>query len=126
MWNTPSKKRLCQIPALYSTEHQALSEKLIYLHFFLGNSDWYVCEFNGQDTFWGFVILNGDLLNAEWGYFTLRKLDQLNVRNVEIDCEHEDYWQIRPAGDVNKISQAQRWNQQQSLNQFNRNSVKSI
>ncbi len=110
MWNTPSKRRLCQIPALYATEHQSLSEKLVYLHFFLGNSDWYVCEFNGKDTFWGFVILNGDLLNAEWGYFTLRKLDQINICNVEIDCEDEQYWQIKPASEIDRISQANGWN----------------
>ena len=110
MWNTPSKTRLVKIPALYATEHQSLSEKLIYLHFFLGNSDWYVCEFNGKDTFFGFVVLNGDLLNAEWGYFTLSELQSVQLHGVEIDCELENIWQVKPASEIDKISQAQGWN----------------
>ena len=84
MWNTPSLSRLAQIPKLYTTEETPLKDKLIFLHFFLANSDWYVAECNGTDKFWGFVILNGDFENAEWGYFTLRKLDQLNVRGFEV------------------------------------------
>jgi hypothetical protein len=107
MWNTPSRNRLAQIPKLYTTEETPLKDKLIYLHFFLGNSDWYVCECNGTDTFWGLVILNGDLENAEFGYFTLRKLDQLNVRGLEIDMDL--YWEIRPASQVEKICQAYGW-----------------
>ena len=108
MWNTPSKTQLIKIPALYATENIELQEKLIYLHFFLGNSDWYVCEFNGKDTFFGYVILNGDYQTAEWGYFTLRKLDQLNVKGFEVDMDM--YWQIRPAYMVDKICQGQGWN----------------
>lgn len=107
MWNPPSRGRMRRIPGLYKTEHTPLKDKLIYLHFYLGNSDWYVAECNGTDTFWGFVILNGDLLNAEWGYFTLRKLDQLNVRGVEV--EHEKYWMVKPASQIGKIAEAQGW-----------------
>ncbi len=109
MWNKPTQQRLAQIPKLYETENTPTMDKLIYLHFFLGNSDWYVAECNGTDTFWGFVILNGDLLNAEWGYFTIHKLDRLNVRGFEIDMNL--YWEIRPAFQVANICQAQGWNQ---------------
>lgn len=119
MWNTPSKQRLGQIPALYETESTDLQDKKIYLHFFLGGCDWYVAEFNGKNTFWGFVIMNGDLLNAEWGYFTLSELQDINVHGVEIDCELE-HWQIRTASQVNKISQAQGWDLAvKTLNRFN-------
>ncbi len=107
MWNQQTPKRLASIPDLYETESTPLKDKLIHCHFFLLNSDWYVAEFNGTDTFWGFVVLNGDLLNAEWGYFTLRKLDQLNVRGFEI--EFDEYWQVRPASQVKKIAVAQGW-----------------
>jgi len=37
-------------------------------------------------------------------------LDQLNVCNIEVDCEFEGFWQVRPAAQVDKISQAQGWN----------------
>jgi len=101
MWNTPSKQILAQIPKFYETENTPTMEKIIYLHFFLGNSDWYVCEFDGTDTFFGFVILNGDYQTAEWGYFTLHKLDRLNVRGFEVDMDL--YWEICPASHVHKI-----------------------
>ncbi len=51
MWNIPSQSRLDQIPKLYETEDILLKDKLIFLHFFIGASDWYVAEFNGDDTF---------------------------------------------------------------------------
>ena len=113
MWNTPTQQCLAQIPKLYTTENIPIKEKLVYMHFFLAGCDWYVCEFDGTDTFWGFAILNSDLRNAEWGYFTLHKLDRLNVRGLEIDMDL--YWEIRPASKVNQISQAQGWNQQSNL-----------
>ncbi|WP_163336122.1 DUF2958 domain-containing protein [Desulfopila sp. IMCC35008] len=118
MWTKPTQQSLAQIPKLYATENIPVKEKLIYLHFFLSNSDWYVCEFDGADTFFGYVILNGDYQAAEWGYFTIHKLDRLNVRGLEIDMDL--YWEIRPASQIDKISQAQGWNQQPNpLNQFN-------
>ncbi len=109
MWNIPTKDRLNQIPKLYETEGVDLKDKLIHLHFFLGGSDWYAVEFDGQDNFWGFAILNGDLQNAEWGYFCLSELMEIRVRFMEIDCELERHWQIRPASQVDKICQAQGW-----------------
>ncbi|EMS77547.1 hypothetical protein [Desulfotignum phosphitoxidans] len=68
MWNMPTKEQLASIPRLYKIEHIPLKDKPIYLHFFIGNCDWYVIEFDGKDTFWGFVILNNDFQMAEWGY----------------------------------------------------------
>jgi hypothetical protein len=62
MWNMPSQSRLDKIPRLYETEHIATQDKLIYLHFFIGGSDykqWYAAEFDGDDIFFGFVVLNG-------------------------------------------------------------------
>ncbi len=109
MWNTPTKDRLNRIPRLYETENVDLKDKLIYLHFFLGGCDWYACEFDGEDTFWGFAILDSDFQNAEWGYFCLSEMRDIRVRFVEIDCELERYWRIRPASHVNKICQAQGW-----------------
>jgi len=64
MWNTPTHQRLAQIPKLYATEEVSIENKLIYLHFFIAGSDWYVAEFDNIDTFFGFVILNGDMLNG--------------------------------------------------------------
>ena len=86
MWNEPSQKQLAEIPKLYETEKVPLREKLIYLHFFIGNCDWYIAEFDGQDIFWGFSILNQDYQNAEWGYISFAELRFININGIEIDC----------------------------------------
>jgi len=110
MWHIPSKQRLASIPRLYETEEIDLPQKLVHLHFFLAGSDWYAVEFDGTELFWGFVILNGDLDNAEWGYFSFKELQSLRVAGfLRVDCEIEGGWVVRPAGKINSIRQAQGW-----------------
>jgi hypothetical protein len=104
MWNIPSKERLSKIPKLNETEHIPIKDKLVHLHFFLGGCDWYVTEYDGLDLFFGFVILNEDHFNSEWGYFSFRELKTLKVNGwLEIDCESEDIWKIRKASEIKNI-----------------------
>ena len=79
MWNEPTKKQLARLPGQYETEQVALKDKVVHMHFFLGSCDWYVCEFDGKDAFFGYVILNGDDQMAEWGNFSLAELKSLKV-----------------------------------------------
>ena len=110
MWNTPTEDRLSRIPRLYETEHIPLQEKLIYLHFFIGSCDWYVAEFDGEDIFWGFAILNHDFQNAEWGYISFNELKSIRVVGwLEIDCELEEFWKVRKASEIEKIRKAHGW-----------------
>ena len=101
MWNTPTKERLSSIPSLYSTEHQPLGNKLIYLHFFIGSCDWFIAEYDGSDLFFGYTILNGDTQNAEWGYISFSELKSLKIGFCEIDCDQ--FWRVKPASEVKKI-----------------------
>jgi hypothetical protein len=101
MWNTPTERRLSTIPRLYETEHIELKDKLIYLHFFIGGCDWYIAEYDGEDTFWGYAILNGDEQNAEWGYISFQQLRDIKIGYVEIDCEQ--LWRIKPASQIDSI-----------------------
>ena len=57
MWNEPTKERLARIPKLYDTEEIPVQDKEIYLHFFLGGSDWFISETDGEDIMFGFCIL---------------------------------------------------------------------
>ena len=110
MWNTPTEDRLSKIPRLYETEHTPLQEKLIHLHFFIGGCDWYVAEYDGEDLFWGFAILNDDFQNAEWGYISLSELKSIKVGGwLEIDCEIEELWIVRKASEIKKIRKAHGW-----------------
>lgn len=104
MWNTPTKERLDRIPRLYGTEETSLKEKLIYLHFFLGGCDWYVAEYDGEDLFWGYSILNGDYQNAEWGYISFGELKEIKKDGwLEVDCELDEFWQVKRASEIEKI-----------------------
>jgi hypothetical protein len=54
------------LPTLYATEGK--KDTLITVHYCYRSTDFYVLEFDGEDTFFGFMILNGDRENAELGY----------------------------------------------------------
>ncbi len=103
MFNEPSQKQLKEIPRLYETEHTSLSDKLIHLHFFIGDCDWYISEYDGEDLFWGFVILNDDFVNAEWGYISYDELKRIKIAGC-FEVENDLHWNIRKAVDVEKIN----------------------
>lgn len=94
MWSTPSQERLSRIPRLYQTESTPLQSKIVYLHFFIGSSDWYACEFDGDD-----------LINAEWGYFSFGELKDISIQGHEVDCELEDLWHPKPVTEIPRIMQ---------------------
>ena len=110
MWNEPTKERLSKIPMLYETEHIPIQEKPIHLHFFIGGCDWYISEFDGRDTFFGFAILNNDLQYAQWGYVSFTDLKKLKINGfIEVDCEGEFVWRVCKALEVEKIRIAHGW-----------------
>ena len=113
MWNEPTKERLDKIPRLYETEQFPLKEKVIHLHFFIGDTDFFICEYDGKDTFWGFVVLNGDLEMAEWGYINFTELKSIRIgRGFEVDCDHEIFWKIKPAREIDLICKDQGWHKE--------------
>ncbi len=119
MFNIPSEKALKKIPRLYETESVEASDKLIYLHFFLAGSDWFVAEYDGKDTFFGFACLNGWKDLAEWGYISVKELKELRVKQpivvdgkrevmwLEVECD--EYWMVRKAKEIKLIRECQKW-----------------
>ncbi len=108
MWNEPTKEQLKGIPRLYETEDTPLKDKLIYLHFFIGGCDWYIAEYDGEDIFSGYAILNGDLEMAEWGYASFQELKELKIPpGFEVECDA--FWEVKKAGRVEKIRAANGW-----------------
>ena len=101
MWNTPERGVLDQIPRLYETKHIPVEDKLIYLHFFIGGCDWFIAEYDGDDLFFGFAILNSDYEMAEWGYISFSEMKDINIHGLEIDRELE--WTPTRAGDIELI-----------------------
>ena len=110
MWNEPTKERLSKIPKLYETENTPARDKLIHLHFFIAGCDWYVAEYDGEDIFFGFAILNEDYEMAEWGYVSFSELKSLKLMGwLEVDCEIEEAWPVKRAIEVDRIRTAQGW-----------------
>jgi hypothetical protein len=107
MENYPTKEQLNEIPKLYETDHIRMKDKMIYLYFSFATCDWFISEFDGKDTFFGFVILNDDLEMAEWGYISYDFLKVVNINNQQV--EYDSDWKIRKASDVERICQAQKW-----------------
>ena len=103
MWNEPTREQLTRIPRLYETEEIPLKEKKIHLHFFLGASDWYIAEYDGDDLFFGYAILNGDTEMAEWGYISFQELKELKIHpGFEVDCDL--FWEVKKASEIEKIA----------------------
>ena len=108
MFNTPTDETLNQLPGLYDTEFIALPDKLIHFHFFIGKSaDWYISEYDGIDTFFGFCTL-GDLTSAEWGLISFQELASIKI-NGWLEVNNDLCWQVRPALEVETIRRAHNW-----------------
>jgi hypothetical protein len=96
-------ERITNMPATYETEDIPTKEKIVYLHYFSGSSDWYIVEKDKgskddavpgiQNQAFGYSILNGDKMNAEWGYISIEELRQMNV---ELDF----YWDPKKFSDI--------------------------
>ena len=103
MWNKPSKAELSKVPKLYETENIKSSDKLIFFHFFISGTDWYIAEYESKDDlFFGFTILNNDYQNAEWGYFSLDELHDVRVRGV-LEVDRDLCWVPKKTRDIDKI-----------------------
>lgn len=110
MWNTPTKNQLGKIPPLGGQTELNQKDVIIYAHFFIGSFDWWVAEYDGDDTFFGFANL-GEPDMAEWGNISFRELKQLKsytpmikdgeeVGRLPIEVDFDKYWQPKRFSEV--------------------------
>ena len=71
------------------------------MHFFMGACDWYISEFDGDDTFFGYANLGDDQM-AEWGYISFKELKSIHV-GPGIEVDRETSWKPTPVSKVEKI-----------------------
>jgi len=72
--------KLC--PAIGATEKS--KEHPAIFHYFFGGSDFYICEYDPKDgLMFGYGILNRDLDNSEWGYFSALEFAQSISLNID-------------------------------------------
>jgi hypothetical protein len=81
------EKQLEKCPKLRETD--GMKEHPAMFHYFCGSTDMYICEYDGEDTLFGFTVLNGDLDNAEWGYISLSEITSIPVMNIDYHFEEQ-------------------------------------
>ncbi len=119
MFNEPTDTELAKIPRLYETENVPAKDKIIWMHFFLASSDWYIAEYDGEDIFFGFVCLNSWTDLAEWGYISYKELKELRVKQpigidgqralIPLEVDRDLHWISRKSFNVSLIRECQRW-----------------
>ena len=105
MINIPTREQLHKLPRLYETENIPPEDKIVHLHFQVDASHWWVIEWDGHDTFFGFVQLYGSNQYAKFGYFTLSELMEVKVSGC-IEIVNDPFWIPRPVKDVFMIRNA--------------------
>ena len=120
MFNVPTKKELEKIPKLFSNENEPFKDKIIHMHFFLLNSDWYIAEFDGEDIFFGFVCLNGWKGFAEWGNISFSELKKLKAKvpikiygidsgSIPLEVDRDLFFKPKKAIQIKLINECQGW-----------------
>lgn len=101
----PSEETLASVPRLYATEDTPFEEKTVWLHYFVGACDWWICEL-GEDRRIAFGFVNmGDRQNAEWGYTDLVELRKVAVPHssgLVLVVERDLLWKPTRFGDVER------------------------
>jgi hypothetical protein len=68
------------------TEKAPLEDKPIYIHFLIGECDWFISEYDGEDLLFGYAVI-GNAIFAEWGYMSF-EVRQIKIPpGIEVDCE---------------------------------------
>lgn len=85
---------IADMPVTYGQSEE--SDPVAYLHYFIGGSDWYITEKDmegkGTEQAYGFACLNGDMMNAEYGFISIDELSSLVIRGfmtVDLDFHFE-------------------------------------
>jgi hypothetical protein len=74
-------------PCNLETEKVPLKDRPIYIHFFIGDCDWFISEYDGEDLLFGYAVI-GNAIFAEWGYMSFEELRQIKIPpGIEVDCE---------------------------------------
>lgn len=88
-----------KLPPLYSQEAAGV-DAIAYVKFFTpySNWTWYATEFDGEDRFFGLV----DGFEEEYGYFSLKELEELTWNFGLAAVERDLYWKARPIGECKR------------------------
>lgn len=91
-----------ELPALYTKENE--KDPMVVCKFFTpwSNWTWYAIEFDGRDTFFGFVVGH----ESELGYFSLSELQELKGP-MGLSIERYMYFQPCKLSEIKKLHEPQ-------------------
>lgn len=79
------------MPVTFDTAEVNPDEKVLYLHYFYKNIDWYIAEkdprLTEQIQAYGYCIKDKDMSNAEWGIINIEEIDA--TKKIELDLFFE-------------------------------------
>jgi len=107
MWNEPSIDELSAIPELHETKEIPFKNKLIYLHFSIFDCDWYIAEYEKDNTFLAFVNFIGGSRKGEWMYVNFNDLKDISLAGKEVESDIS--WKPCKASKIDNIRNAQDW-----------------
>ena len=82
------EQQLAKCPKFYETD--GMKEHPAIFHYFYGGTDMYICEYEPkEEKMFGFIILNGDLQNSEWGYISLAEIKFSKYLNIDYHFEEQ-------------------------------------
>lgn len=83
------EKELSEIPR--KQNDGPIKDAIVKAHYFYGESDWFITEYHkGSNSFFGYVILNGDDQMSEPGYISVDEI----TKNGKIELDF--YWKAKP------------------------------
>ena len=91
-----------KLPPLYSTDGNPNAKCIVKFFALDSNWTWYAFEFDGEDTFFGFV----EGYEREWGYFSLRELQSLKWHGVP-RVERDKFYVSQTKAELGQFTGAQ-------------------
>ena len=99
MLNQPTEEELNKIPVLYKTEKIPLPEKDVYFHFFCGNSDWWILEYDAKNRlFFGIA----KIFEYELGYISLDEMKEARAFGL-LEVERDTDFEVKKVKDIEEL-----------------------
>jgi len=92
------------LPKLYANENLPASEAVAIVKFFTPDGGWtfYASEFDGEDTFFGYVVSGIDPSFSELGYFSFAKLTDARGP-LGLPIERDRHFTPTKLGDISDV-----------------------
>lgn len=91
-----TNKQIEKLPNLNAQDGKG-DNAIIHARLYYKNCEWFITEWDREDTLFGYVILNGDIDMSELGYVSLKELKD-SVPHLKLDL----VWEPMTIGEMKK------------------------